>query len=386
MSINIFVIFGAGFLSLFTPCVLPLVPVYLATLMGGKTDPQARAKLVGRALLFSLGFVLVFTLLGLSASFAGGFVSNHRPVFMAIGAVLILLIGLKFIHVIEIPLLERSLATRGPDMNRGAVAFKSILLGMAFAAGWSPCIGPVLGAVLTYTALESASPAQGALYLGVFGLGLTTPLVAIAALAERMQRLLSRAGRYFRVVEAILGAMLIVIAVNMGRDALAPARPAPESGSIATSSETPKTGEPTMLFFSSPSCPVCQRMKPVVEDLAQRCSGYSVSVQTVDVTAPGNESMRQSYRILGVPTFVFLDAQGRETARLVGEQSENSLLQAASVLAGKPCPGVTMIESPAAPTRSAACDLEGGGASAIPQSRSSPGDGSSPPQTECSGS
>lgn len=358
MDIGLLGIFGAGFLALFTPCVLPLVPIYLATLMGGSAASAAqKSRLVTRAVLFSLGFVLVFVALGMSASFAGGFIAENRSVFMGIGAVLILLFGLKFLHVIEIPILERSLSARGPDMSRGAVATKSLLLGAAFAAGWSPCIGPVLGAVLTYTALETSNPLEGALYLGVFGLGLTTPLVAIAAFADRMQRLVSRAGKYFRPVEIALGGILLVIAVGMGQSALTPSGQAGPCEHSLAQAAAPAAAGPEMIFFSSPDCPVCRRMKPLVEDLARRCVSHSVSMRIIDVTAPENSHYRERYRLLGVPTFVFLDAQGRETARLVGEQTEQTLLQAASVLAGRPCPGVTALDDRGGPAPGVACDL-----------------------------
>lgn len=360
MTLSLLGIFAAGFVTLFTPCVLPMIPIYLATLVGARTvDESRKSRLLFRALLFSVGFIVVFVFLGFSASFAGGFVAGNRSVFMAVGAVLLLLFALRFLHLIEIPLLDRTLVSRGPDMNRNAQAAKALLLGAAFAAGWSPCIGPVLGAVLTYTALETANPWQGALYLGAFGLGLTTPLMLIAAFADRMRNLLSKAGRWFRPVEVVLGLALLLVAGSMGLKALGAgaggACPQAPASVVASGAESPSG--PGMIFFSSATCPVCQRMKPMVENLAQRCSSYSIAVRTIDVSEPANAHYRDRFHLLGVPTFVFLDSRGRETARLVGEQPESSLLQAASVLAGRPCPGVSVLP-PASPSPSGvACDL-----------------------------
>ncbi len=342
-------LFGAGLVTFVTPCVLPLIPIYLSALIGGDIRElgrgvAGRGALMTRAFAFSGGFLLVFIVLGMTASALGGFLSSNQGALRLLGGILILLFGLKFLGLIHIPLFDR--IVRGDDrkLQTRYGLFNAFVMGVVFAAGWSPCVGPVLGSVLTYTASTTSSPLTGAAYLGVYGLGFAVPLLLTALFAEAGVRLLKRINPYLPRIEKAVGALMLIIAASFifgtGQPAASPGV-AGESVAVAdTLNCQPEDRLPVMVEFYSADCSICKRMAPLVDGIAGQCHGNKVLVRQIDVSQPENRHYLEAHRLVGVPTFVFFDAEEQEVARLVGEQSESSLRQALSVLRGEPCPGL----------------------------------------------
>jgi len=369
MSFSMFTVFVAGILTFLTPCVLPLIPVYLAALTGGGIsgmDSRSRGQLLVRAGIFSLGFILVFTLMGLGASSIGAFLSEHKAVMKGVGALLITVFALKFLGVFNIPLLDRVVKADDRRLQTRFGAVNAFTMGVVFAAGWSPCVGPVLGSVLTYTASTASSPAAGALYLALYGLGFSLPLLVTAAFAEAGMKLVRRVSAHLPKIEKAIGVVLLFIAgmlaVDVAREAAVPPPPRPESKTESTTAGVDTTDDlPVMTELYKEDCPICQKMKPVVAALKAQCDQRGVQIRTFDINRPENRRLVEKFRLVGVPTFVFVDELGMETARLVGEQTEQSLKQAISVLRGEPCPGVAMIDGdiPAAhsPQESNGCNI-----------------------------
>jgi len=213
--LNLIVAFLAGVLGFFSPCVVPLIPGYISFVSGislPDMDLSARRQHVGRVLLatvtFVLGFSVIFTALGASASVAGAFVLTNRLLLSRIGGVIVILLGLTMLGIIKIPALvsKRPIrVTRRPGNVLGAFP-----IGMAFGFAWTPCVGPVLGAILTLAATTQRA-ADGAVLLFVYSLGLGIPFLATALLLtttfERMRSL----SRYSRVVETAGGVFLVVM-------------------------------------------------------------------------------------------------------------------------------------------------------------------------------
>jgi cytochrome c-type biogenesis protein len=345
MSLDLLGIFGAGLLTFVTPCVLPLIPIYLSALVGSdirSLNKAGRGQLLVRSGLFSVGFVLVFTVLGFAASSLGAFLADNKASLQAVGALLILLFGLKFLGVIEIPWIEKTIRADNRKLTTRFGGINAFLMGLVFAAGWSPCIGPILGSVLTYTASSTSSPLSGALYLTTYGLGFAVPLLGLAVFAEIGLKALQKIGRHMQNIEFGLGSCLVVVAGTMTLDVLpAPPLPTEESCQAFLNKQKP---EPAMLAFTSPDCPICSRMKPIVNALIHQCDGNKVRVRQVDVSLPDNRQLALNYHLRGVPTFIFVDENKQEVARLVGEQTEATLIQALSTLKGAPCDGVTFID------------------------------------------
>ena len=200
----------AGILSFLSPCVLPIVPPYLAYMTGVKVsalrDRQRSAVLP--ALFFVLGLSTVFLLMGYAASAFGRAFLQYQPMLVTISGIFVILLGLHFLHVFRIPMLDREARIEAGD--KGGTAMGAYLLGLAFAFGWTPCIGPQLSMILTLAATE---PARGTTLLGIYALGLGIPFLLSAIFIERSIGLMNRLKRHMGVIERISGLLLIAVGV-----------------------------------------------------------------------------------------------------------------------------------------------------------------------------
>lgn len=206
----------AGVLSFTSPCCLPLMPGYLSYVSGvipdGAGAVATRRRVLGAALLFVLGFSVVFTLLGATASAAGSFLLQHRLLLERVGGVVVIVMGLVFMGALRIPALSREVRfdlRRIPTGPAGAVP-----LGMAFAVGWTPCVGPVLAGVLA-AAATTGSVGVGAGLLFVYSLGLGIPFVVLALAQARAARTFAWFRRHARGVELAGGAVLVTMGALM---------------------------------------------------------------------------------------------------------------------------------------------------------------------------
>ena len=211
--------FGAGALSFLSPCVLPLVPGYISYMSGlsGQDAPAGERKhtTVVAMLCFVGGFTAVFVPLGVTASILGSFLDQNRVLFTRVGGVFIILMGLVFMGVIKVPFLYRE-ARFHPTPGAGMTG--SFVMGSAFAFGWSPCIGPILGASLTLAA--GTNPAKGALLLLLYSLGLGIPFVLAGLGVTRATRVVSALRRHTRPLMLASGTLLIVMGVLFITDSL----------------------------------------------------------------------------------------------------------------------------------------------------------------------
>lgn len=341
MSFDLITVFGAGLLTFVTPCVLPLVPIYLAALVGGDLrglTGSGRWRLLWRASLFSSGFVAVFTLMGLGASSVGAFLGEHRGVLQVVGALLVLLFALKFLGLIRVPFLDRVVKADDTRLKTRFASLNALVMGVVFAAGWSPCVGPVLGSVLTFTASTANSPVVGAGYLALYGAGFALPLLLVAAFAGVAARVLDRVGPLLPKIEKGIGVLLLVVAGFLVHDAAGL-----WSDSDDRHEPVADRSLPVMIELYEEDCPVCRRMKPLMARLEEQCDRHDVRVEAIDVSRKENAHLIERYRLVGVPTFLFLDEEGREVARLIGEQTERTLKQALSALRGEECPGLALL-------------------------------------------
>lgn len=196
MSVSLAAAFLAGVLSFLSPCVLPLVPTYLFYL-GGE-----RGRLLFNALFFVLGFGMVFFLLGLPFTLVGGLLFEHRQTLARVGGVILILFGLYMLGLR--PRWGVNLRYEG-ETGRPLGA---LLLGASLGLGWTPCIGPILGAILTLTAVGG-----GVELLLAYILGLAVPFLLVALFADRLKGWLRRAGKLSHYVELLAGVVLLVVGI-----------------------------------------------------------------------------------------------------------------------------------------------------------------------------
>ena len=209
---SLLVAFSAGILSFLSPCVLPLVPSYIGFLTGLSLDEMSarRRVAVTHALLFVLGFTLVFLLLGATASALGRTLAFHKVWLQRLGGVLIILFGLVCLGVIKSDRLLQDKRVHLQDKPLGFLG--SVLVGMAFAAGWTPCIGPILGGIL---GLASAADTfgRGMLLLGAYSAGLAVPFLLAAWAVDRFLAWFQKFRPYLPWVMRVSGLLLILVGV-----------------------------------------------------------------------------------------------------------------------------------------------------------------------------
>jgi len=213
------VVFGAGVLSFLSPCVLPLVPPYLSY-MSGASFEQLRAdgavagvhwrRSVLTSIFFVLGFSVVFITLGATATAFGLAFRQALPWLMPVAGVLIILMGLHFLGVFRIALLDRQMRHSGPGMASGPVG--GFLLGLAFAIGWTPCIGPVLAAILSVAASQSTA-AEGAALLALYSAGLGVPFILAGIAIGPFLSFFNGFRKYLGTVEKVMGVFLILTGI-----------------------------------------------------------------------------------------------------------------------------------------------------------------------------
>jgi cytochrome c-type biogenesis protein len=215
--VNLAVAFGAGIISITSPCCLPLLPGYLAYLTGmssGQLEANRRRTLAA-ALLFVTGFSLVFIALGATASVVGAMLLTNRLPLGRVAGVFILAMGVVLLLEGQVGLLSR-----GGDWSRwsaGGKLWTAPLLGAAFAITWTPCIGPVLGAILTLAG-STASLQQGAVLLAAYSLGLAVPFVALSLSVPRVRAWLQRVRRAPAIMQSTAGAFLVFMGVLLVTD------------------------------------------------------------------------------------------------------------------------------------------------------------------------
>ena len=207
----------AGIISFLSPCVLPIVPPYLAY-MGGVSvsdmngEKSARAKALGTALFFVLGLSTVFLILGFTTSLMGVFFLQNQQWFVVASGAVIMVFGAHFVGVYRIGFMDREIRMDAGD--QGGSAFGAYVLGLAFAFGWTPCIGPQLGAILSLAASE-ASAVRGTALLAVYAIGLGIPFLLVAAFFPSLSRVMAWMKRHMQKIERVMGLLLWTVGLMM---------------------------------------------------------------------------------------------------------------------------------------------------------------------------
>lgn len=220
-SVGLVVAFAAGFLSFLSPCVLPLIPSYVTFITGMSLDEltvedskreRARRAVLVHGSLFIAGFTLVFVLLGASATFLGSLFAYASRWIELGGGVLLIVFGLYLIGILRLPGASRELRVHLGDKPLGYLG--TVLVGVTFGAGWTPCLGPILSGILMIAGTRD-TVAQGVWLLLVYSAGLAIPFLVAALLLQRFVGNLKRFGPWFPWVSRISGGLLIVLGLML---------------------------------------------------------------------------------------------------------------------------------------------------------------------------
>ncbi|WP_424926839.1 cytochrome c biogenesis CcdA family protein [Amaricoccus tamworthensis] len=213
----LFVALTAGVLSFLSPCVLPIVPPYLAFVAGSSMEDMTSKKRAGGRVIMTAGFFVlglstVFLLLGLAASAFGRLLLAYQREMAMVAGVVILVFGLHFLGVFRIGLLARE--ARIESGAKGGTVLGAYVLGLAFAFGWTPCIGPVLGAILSLAAQEG-SVERGMLLMGFYAIGLGVPFLLTALFLGQAVGLMNGLKKHMGRIEKVMGVLLVIVGVMM---------------------------------------------------------------------------------------------------------------------------------------------------------------------------
>lgn len=218
MNVTVGLAFLAGLASFLSPCVFSLVPAYVGYLSGRaiagtEALETSRWQTFTHGLAFVLGFSVVFVALGVAVSFIGGFLYDLRDILAKVGGVVIVVFGLHMTGILRIPFLEYDLRPENKmDANRSY--FSSAMMGVFFSAGWSPCVGPVLGAILTM-AMQGGSVSDGVRLLSAYSAGLAIPFLLAALGIGWVTTLLRKHRKMMHYVEIAMGVILIIVGVML---------------------------------------------------------------------------------------------------------------------------------------------------------------------------
>ena len=208
--------FLEGVITFISPCLLPLLPVYIAYFAGGVESGSGKTNSVSRTVIsaagFVTGFTILFTALGAFAGSVGGFFTEHQTILNIACGVVVIFFGLHFAGILKIPALQKTLRPKTNRPPRGF--FTSMLFGMVFAIGWTPCVGAFLGSALALAA-STASATQGILLLVCYSLGLGIPFMLTAVLIDQLEGAFDWVKKHYQVINVVCGVLLIAVGVLM---------------------------------------------------------------------------------------------------------------------------------------------------------------------------
>jgi cytochrome c-type biogenesis protein len=212
MFIKSYIALGAGFISFLSPCVLPLIPGYISYISGQNLEQivEKKQKILAKTIIFSLGFSLVFISFGATASYFGSFLINYSDTLRIIAGIIIIIFSLQIMGVLKLNILNKE--KRFYTKNYSNNLFFPFLVGTAFAFGWTPCIGPVLGSILTLAAVET-SIAQGVILLSFYSLGLAIPFILSGYAITKFLSVSKNLKSKMRLISLIGGSILLITGI-----------------------------------------------------------------------------------------------------------------------------------------------------------------------------
>lgn len=213
IDVSVPIAFGAGFISFFSPCILPLIPAYIMYITGVNIEEdlqRQRLFALNRTLFFVLGFTIIFMIMGTSASFLGKIFIRNKNLFSKISGVIIIIFGLNMMGIVKIGFLNIERRIKAPKKITGGLS--STVMGMAFAAGWTPCFGPTLGAILMYAG-GADTISKGVFLLFVYSIGMGLPFILTALFINTFTKFLDRADGLLKYVPTISGLIMVIFGV-----------------------------------------------------------------------------------------------------------------------------------------------------------------------------
>lgn len=223
-DLNYLVALSAGLVSFFAPCVVPLIPAYVGYVTGVSVNELKEKgytpfikKLLVSSLFYILGFSIVFVLLGTAAASIGASLRRYDFIIQRVGGLIILILGLEFAGILRIPFLAKQKVFQLPSWTGGLGYFRSFFIGLVFATAWTPCVGAVLGSILTLAAV-SGTALKGASLLFIYSLGISIPFMIVSLTLASAPRYISFIGKRIGIISKIAGILLAILGLLLLTD------------------------------------------------------------------------------------------------------------------------------------------------------------------------
>ncbi|MFW6287992.1 MAG: cytochrome c biogenesis CcdA family protein [bacterium] len=208
MEVSFWIAFSAGLLSFFSPCVLPLIPSYITLLVGDYAESARKKAVIIPALVFIASFTLVFVVLGLSASLLGQFLLSHLNILKKLSGIAIIILGLHLSGILKLKFLY---SEKRMDIKTSNKFLRPLIMGVALALAWTPCIGPILSSILVYAA--SQATIQAGILLVLYSAGFAIPFIITALFMDMILPYLKKLNPYLPVIQKAAGVLLIILGI-----------------------------------------------------------------------------------------------------------------------------------------------------------------------------
>ena len=339
------VTFLEGLASFISPCVLPMIPIYISYFTGQEYDKKYKALI--NSIGFVIGFSIVFVLLGVLASSIGSYILRYQNIIKIIFGIVIIIFGLNMMETIKIPFLNKTLK---PNIKKKEFNFiSSMIFGVLFSVGWTPCVGAFLGSALMMASTEGEM-LKGSILLLCYLIGMGIPFILSSVLIEKLKKLFSWIKEHYKLINTISGLFLIIIGIIMicqvifnkletkedeniikeniiNQNVLIEEQE--EGGNIMNitsknfENEVLNSDVPVLVDFWASWCGPCKMMSPVVEEIAKEMEGKA---KVCKINVDEEQELAMKYSIMSIPTFlVFKD--GKVTNSTLGVQDKQKIIE-----------------------------------------------------------
>lgn len=339
------VTFLEGIASFISPCVLPMLPIYISYFTGQEYDKKYKALI--NSIGFVIGFSIVFVLLGVLASSIGSFIVRYQDVIKIVFGIVIIIFGLNMMETIKIPFLNKALK---PNIKKKEFNFiSSMLFGILFSIGWTPCVGAFLGSALMMASTEGQI-IKGSILLLCYSIGLGIPFILSSILIEKLKKIFSWIKEHYKLINTISGLFLIIIGTIMIGQVIFSKLETKEEEDIIEENivtqnvlveeqeeggniimnitsknfeeEVLNSNVPVLVDFWASWCGPCKMMAPVVEEIAKEMEGKA---KVCKVNVDDEQNLAMQYGIMSIPTFlIFKD--GKVVNSTLGVQDKQKLI------------------------------------------------------------
>ncbi len=350
MDLSVLGVFAAGLATFFSPCILPMAPIIVANYILNK-DASKLARIVS-IFLFSLGFIFTFSLMGLSLPWLAHSLGVFKPLLLFASGFVMVIYGFKMIGFFqELKIFRWTERTfHLPDFRKRVPSqLHGFLFGATFGLAWTPCVGPVLGGVLTYVVSKDRSVFESLELLISFALGILAPFVLISLSETNFKKYFSNFKKYLPKMEYATGVALIIFGFwiftheslprfqNSKIESEVAQIKFEGDGQPIQALDAPKIAGNKVLFFYSKNCPICHAMEAFLPEIEKDCQSKDLQFIRIDVDKPQNAEIANQFQIHAVPTTSFLTSEIKEIAHLTGYQTESSLRDSIATLGKVAC-------------------------------------------------